>query len=200
MWFWGCKMAKKELKGSRTEKNLLSAFAGESQARNRYTYFADAAKGEGYEQIAAIFEETAWNERAHALREFQFLNGGEVEIKASFPAGVVGDTRSNLKAAAAGEHHEWTEMYPEFEKVAREEGFDEIAGVFKEIGEVEEQHEKRFLKLLKNVEEGTVFKKDRVVKWKCRNCGYVHEGESAPEECPACGYAQNFYELLAENY
>jgi len=192
--------AKRELKGSKTEKNLLAAFAGESQARNRYTYFAEVARKEGYEQIAAIFEETAWNERAHAQREFEFLNGGEVEIQAGYPAGVIGDTRANLKAAAAGEHHEWTEMYPVFEKVAREEGFTEIADVFKEIAEVEEQHEKRYLALLKNVEEGKVFKKDRPVKWKCRNCGYVHEGPSAPEECPACGYPQSSYELLRENY
>lgn len=192
--------AKRELKGSKTEKNLLAAFAGESQARNRYTYFAEVARTEGYEQIAAIFEETAWNERAHARREFGFLGGGEVKIQAVYPTGVIGDTETNLTAAAAGEHHEWTKMYPEFEKVAREEGFTEIADVFKEIGEVEEQHEKRYLALLKNVEEGKVFKKDRPTKWKCRNCGYVHEGTSAPEKCPACGYPQSYYELLCENY
>jgi len=193
-------MVKKELKGSKTEKNLLTAFAGESQARNRYTFFAEAARKEGYEQIAAIFEETAWNERAHAQREFEFLKGGEVEIQAAYPAGVIGDTKANLKAAAAGERYEWGHMYPEFEKIAREEGFDEIATVLKEIGEVEEQHEKRYLALLKNVTEGKVFKKDRLVKWKCRNCGYVHEGASAPEKCPACGYPKSFYELLCENY
>jgi len=193
-------MVKKELKGSQTEKNLLTAFAGESQARNRYTYFAEVAKAEGYEQIAAIFEETAWNERAHAKREFDFLKGGDVEIQAAYPAGVVGDTKANLKAAAAGERYEWTKMYVDFEKVAREEGFTEIANVFKEIGEVEEQHEKRYLKLLKNLEEGKVFKKDRPVKWKCRNCGYVHEGTSAPEKCPACGHPRSFYELFVENY
>ncbi len=193
-------MAKKDLKGSKTEKNLLTAFAGESQARNRYTFFAEAAKKEGYEQIAAIFEETAWNERAHAQREFEFLKGGEVEIQAAYPAGVVGNTKTNLKEATAGEHYECTKMYPDFEKVAREEGFTEIAVVFKEIGEVEEQHEKRYLALLKNVSEGKVFKKDRPVKWKCRNCGYVHNGPSAPEKCPACGYPQSFYELLCENY
>jgi len=193
-------MVKKELKGSKTEKNLLTAFAGESQARNRYTFFAEAARKEGYEQIAAIFEETAWNERAHAQREFEFLKGGDVEIQAAYPAGVVGTTKDNLKEAAAGEHYEWTKMYPEFEKIARKEGFDEIATVFKEIGEVEEQHEKRYLALLKNVTEGEVFKKDRLVKWKCRNCGYVHEGASAPEKCPACGYPKSFYEMLCENY
>ncbi|MEW6222977.1 MAG: rubrerythrin [Candidatus Hadarchaeota archaeon] len=193
-------MAKQGLKGSKTGKNLLTAFAGESQARNRYTYFAEVAKAEGYEQIAAIFEETAWNERAHAQREFSFLEGGEVEIQAAYPAGVIGDTKANLKAAAAGERYEWTTMYVDFEKEARKEGFDEIADMFKEIGEVEEQHEKRYLKLLKNLEEGKVFKKDRAVKWKCRNCGYVHEGASAPEKCPACGFPQNYYEMMAENY
>ena len=193
-------MVKKYLKGSKTEKNLLTAFAGESQARNRYTFFAEAARKEGYEQIAAIFEETAWNERAHAQREFEFLKGGEVEIQAAYPAGVVGNTKTNLKEAAAGEHYEWTQMYPDFEKVAREEGFTEIAVVFKEISEVEEQHEKRYLALLKNVEEGKVFKKDHPAKWKCRNCGYVHEGPSAPDKCPACGYPKSFYELLRENY
>ncbi|MEW6593141.1 MAG: rubrerythrin [Candidatus Hadarchaeota archaeon] len=193
-------MTKLDLKDSKTEKNLLAAFAGESQARNRYTYYAEVAKAEGYEQIAAIFEETAWNERAHAQREFSFLEGGEVEIQAAYPAGVIGDTAANLKAAAEGEHYEWTLMYPEFERVARDEGFTEIAEVFKEIGEVEEQHEKRYLKLLKNLEEGKVFKKDRAVKWKCRNCGYVHDGASAPEKCPACGFPQNYYEMMAENY
>ncbi|MEM2192285.1 MAG: rubrerythrin family protein [Candidatus Hadarchaeales archaeon] len=193
-------MVKKDLKGSKTEKNLLTAFAGESQARNRYTFYAEVARKEGYEQIAAIFEETAWNERAHAQREFQFLKGGEVEIQAAFPAGVIGDTKANLKAAADGEHYEWTTMYKEFEKVAREEGFTEIADVFKEIGEVERQHEERFLALLKNITEGKVFKKDRPVKWKCRNCGYVHYGTSAPKKCPACGYPQSYYEVMATNY
>ncbi|MEM3401764.1 MAG: rubrerythrin family protein [Candidatus Hadarchaeales archaeon] len=193
-------MVKKDLKGSKTEKNLLTAFAGESQARNRYTFYAEVARKEGYEQIAAIFEETAWNERAHAQREFQFLKGGEVEIQAAFPAGVIGDTKANLKAAADGEHYEWTTMYKEFEKVAREEGFTEIADVFKEIGEVEQQHEERFLALLKNITEGKVFKKDRPVKWKCRNCGYVHYGTSAPKKCPACGYPQSYYEVMAANY
>ena len=189
-----------ELKGSKTEKNLLTAFAGESQARNRYTYAAGVARKEGYEQIAAIFEETAWNERAHAKREFEFLQGGGVEIQAAYPAGVIGDTEANLKAAAGGEHHEWTEMYPAFEQVAREEGFPQIATVFKEIGEVEEEHEKRYLALLKNVQDGSVFKKDEVVRWKCRNCGYVHEGTEAPKTCPACAHPQSHYELVCENY
>jgi rubrerythrin len=176
-----------ELKGSKTEQNLLAAFAGESQARNKYTYFAARAKEEGFEQIAGIFLETAENEREHAKKEFDFLQG-------------IRDTKANLKAAAEGEHYEWTEMYPEFERVARREGFIDIANFFKEVGEVEEQHEKRYLALLKNVEEGRVFKKDRVVRWKCRNCGYIHEGTEAPKKCPACGFPQSYYELRAENY
>lgn len=188
------------VKGTRTEKNLMAAFAGESQARNRYTYFASAARKEGYEQIAAIFLETADNEKEHAKREFEFLKGSEVEITASFPAGVIGTTAENLEAAAAGENEEWTTMYPEFANIAKEEGFDEIASVFTEIGEVEEEHEKRYLALLKNVKEGTVFKRDTVVKWRCRNCGYVHEGKEAPETCPACAHPQAYYELLGENY
>ena len=189
-----------ELKGSKTEKNLLAAFAGESQARNRYTYFASAARKEGYQQIMAIFLDTAENEKEHAKREFAFLEGGEVEITASFPAGVIGTTAENLKAAAGGENYEWTTMYPEFAKIAKEEGFDEIAFVFAEIGEVEEEHEKRYLALLKNVENGTVFKRDTTVKWRCRNCGYVHEGKEAPDMCPACAHEQAYYEVLAENY
>ena len=176
-----------ELKGSRTEQNLLAAFAGESQARNKYTYFAKVAKEEGFEQIAGIFLETAENEREHAKREFDFLKG-------------IGDTKENLKAAAEGEHYEWTQMYPEFEKVASDEGFSEIADFFKEVGEVEEEHEKRYLALLQNLEEGKVFKKDEVVRWKCRNCGYIHEGTEAPEECPACGFPQSYYEIMVENY
>jgi len=176
-----------ELKGSKTEQNLLSAFAGESQARNKYTYFATAAAEEGLEQIAGIFLETAENEREHARKEFDFLKG-------------IGDTDANLKAAAEGEHYEYTQMYPEFERVAREEGFSEIADFFKEVAEVEEEHEKRYLALLKNLKEGKVFKRDKVVRWKCRNCGYVHEGTEAPEECPACGFPQSYYELMAENY
>jgi rubrerythrin len=190
----------KSLKGTKTEKNLLASFAGESQARNRYTYFASVAKKEGYEQIAGIFLETADNEKEHAKRFFRFLEGGEVEILASYPAGVIGDTAENLKAAADGEHLEWSKLYKEAEEVARKEGFEEIAVQFKEIAEVEEEHEKRYRRLLKNVKEGKVFKKDSVVKWKCRNCGYVHEGKEAPKECPACAHPQAFYELLCENY
>jgi len=190
----------KSIKGTRTEKNLLASFAGESQARNRYTYFASVAKKAGYEQIAAIFLETADNEKEHAKRFFKFLEGGEVEIKVSYPAGVIGDTAANLKAAAAGENLEWTKLYKEAEEIAEEEGFAEIAVQFKEIAEVEEQHEKRYRKLLKNVKEGKVFKKDIIVRWKCRNCGYVHEGKEAPEKCPACAHPQAYYELLSENY
>jgi len=176
-----------KLEGSQTEKNLQAAFAGESQARNKYTYFASVAKKEGYEQIAAIFEETAGNEKEHAEVEFKFLKG-------------IGTTKDNLKAAAEGEHYEWTEMYPNFEKVAREEGFVEIANAFKEIAEVEEEHEKRYKKLLDNVIKNRVFRSDRIVKWKCRNCGYVHKGTTPPERCPACDHPQSYYELLAENY
>ncbi len=188
------------LKGTKTEKNLLASFAGESQARNRYTYFASVAKKAGFEQIAAIFLETADNEKEHAKRFFKLLEGGEVEIAASYPAGVIGDTAANLEASAAGENLEWTKLYKQAEKTAREEGFEEIAVQYKEIAEVEEQHEKRYRKLLKNLKEGKVFKKDTAVKWKCRNCGYVHEEKEAPEECPACKHPQAFYELLCENY
>jgi len=188
------------LKGSKTEKNLLTAFAGESQARNRYTYFASKARKEGYEQIAAIFLETADNEKEHAEREFKFLQGGEVEVSSSFPAGVIGDTKANLKAAAAGEHYEWTQMYPEFAKIAKEEGFVEIADVFRSIAEAEKAHEARYSAFLKNIEEGKVFKKDKVIKWKCRNCGYIHEGNEAPKECPACAHPQSYYELFCEPY
>lgn len=188
------------LKGTRTEKNLLASFAGESQARNRYTYFASAAKKEGYEQIAGIFLETAANEKEHAKRFFKLLEGGEIEISASYPAGVIGNTAENLKAAAGGENLEWTKLYKEAEDTAREEGFEKIAVQFKEIAEVEEEHEKRYRKLLKNVEEGTVFKRDTVVKWHCRSCGYVHEGEEAPEVCPACAHPQAYYELLCEDW
>ena len=189
-----------KLKGSKTEKNLLAAFAGESQARNRYTYFAGVAKKAGYEQIAAIFLETADNEKEHAKRFFKLLQGGEAEITAVYPAGVIGDTPQNLEAAADGEHLEWTRLYKEAEDEARREGFKEAAEQFKEIAEVEEQHEKRYRILCKNIKEGTVFKKDKVVKWKCRNCGYLHEGKEAPEECPACAHPQGYYELLCENY
>ena len=190
----------KRIKGTKTEKNLLASFAGESQARNRYTYFASVARKAGFEQIAAIFLETAGNEKEHAERFFKLLEGGELEITAGYPAGVIGDTAANLEAAAAGEKIEWTKLYKEAEEIAREEGFEEIAVQFKEIAEVEEQHEKRYRKLLKNVKDGTVFKKDTVVKWKCRNCGYVHEGKEAPGECPACAHPQAYYELLSENY
>jgi len=189
-----------ELKGSKTEHNLLASFAGESQARNRYTYFASVAKEAGYEQIAAIFLETADNEKEHAKRYFQFLQGGDAEITATYPAGVIGDTAANLEVAAAGENLEWTKLYKEAGEVARQEGFQEIASVFKEIAEVEEQHEIRYRKLLKNVKENKVFKKDAVVKWKCRNCGYVHEGTEAPKRCPACDHPQSYYELMGENY
>ncbi|NOQ85576.1 MAG: rubrerythrin family protein [Deltaproteobacteria bacterium] len=189
-----------ELKGSKTEKNLLASFAGESQARNRYTYFASVARKAGFEQISAIFLETAENEKEHAKKFFKFLKGGEAEITASYPAGVIGDTAANLESAAAGENLEWTKLYPEAEKVARKEGFSEAADTFKEISEVEKQHEKRYRKLLKNIKEGTVFKKDNVVEWKCRNCGYIHKGEEAPEKCPACAHPQSFFELFCENY
>ncbi len=192
-----------ELKGSETEKNLLKAFAGESQARMRYTYFASVAKKEGYEQISAIFTETADNEKEHAKIFFKHLEKSEgmpVEITASYPAGKIGTTKENLLASANGEHEEWGELYPEFEKVALKEGFKEIAESFHEIAEVEEQHEKRYRKLLKNIEDKKVFKKEKVVRWKCRNCGYVHEGKEAPDECPACKHPQSYYELLEENY
>jgi len=188
------------LKGTKTEKNLLASFAGESQARNRYTYFASAAKKAGFEQIAAIFLETAGNEKEHAKRFFKFLKGGDVEITASYPAGVIEDTAANLEASAVGENLEWTKIYKEGEEIARKEGFGEIASVFKEIAEVEEQHEIRYRKLLKNLKEGKVFKKDTVVRWKCRNCGYIHEGKEAPKECPACAHPQSYYELFCENY
>ncbi len=190
----------KSIKGTQTEKNLLASFAGESQARNRYTYFASVAKKAGFEQIAAIFIETADNEKEHAKRFFKFLEGGKVEIQASYPAGIVGDTPGNLLASANGENEEWTKLYKAAEDTARAEGFDEIAIQFKEIAEVEEEHEKRFRKLLENIEKNKVFKKDGNVKWKCRNCGYVHEGNEAPNECPACYHPQSYYELLCENY
>ncbi len=190
----------KSTKGTKTEKNLLASFAGESQARNRYTYFSSVARKAGFEQISAIFLETAENEREHAKRFFKLLEGGDLEIVAAYPAGVIGDTAANLEAAAAGEHLEWTKLYKEAGEVAAKEGFPEIAKQFQEISEVEAEHEKRYRKLLKNVREGKVFKKDTVVKWKCRNCGYVSEGIEAPTKCPACDHAQAFYELMAENY
>ena len=189
-----------ELKGSQTERNILTAFSGESQARNRYTYFSSQAKKEGFQQMAYIFEETADQEKEHAKRLFKLLQGGEVDIKAAFPAGVIGTTAENLKEAAAGENHEWTDMYPSFAKVAREEGFEDIAKIFESIAVAEKQHERRYLGLLTNIEKGTVFKKEKSVTWRCRNCGYLHEGIEAPGTCPACDHAQAHFELLAENW
>ncbi len=189
-----------ELKGSQTEKNLLAAFAGESQARNRYTYFASQAIKEGYEQIAAIFEETAKQEKEHAKREFKFLQGGEAQITASFPAGIIGTTTENLKAAAAGENYETTEMYPGFAKIADDEGFAEIAEVFRNIANAEARHRDRYIELEKNITEGKVFKREKPTRWVCRNCGYVHEGTEAPDLCPACARPQSHYELEANNY
>ncbi len=189
-----------ELKGSRTEKNLLAAFAGESQARNRYTYFASKAKKEGFVQIAAIFEETANQEKEHAKRLFKLLKGGETEVSATFPAGVIGTTTENLQAAAAGENYEHTSMYPSFAQTARNEGFNEIADIFIAIAVAEKQHEKRYLDLAANIEQDRVFKREQQATWRCRNCGYLHEGEEAPDICPACAHAQAHFELLGENY
>jgi rubrerythrin len=189
-----------KLKGSKTEKNLLKAFAGESQARNKYTYFSNVAKKEGFEQIAGIFQETADNEREHAEIYFKHLEGGDVEITATYPAGRIGTTAENLLAAAEGEKLEWGTLYPGFEKIAREEDLEKAAESFKEIAEVEERHEKRYRKLLEDVKAGVVFRSDKVIEWKCRNCGYVHTGKEAPKECPACKHPQSYYERLAENY
>lgn len=189
-----------EFKGSKTEKNLLTAFAGESQARNRYTYFAGAARKEGFVQIADIFEETANQEREHAKRFFKFLKGGEVEINGSFPAGIITSTKDNLAAAAAGEKNEWSEMYPGFAAIAREEGFEEIAKAFDAISVAEKQHMKRYLDLKANIEAGRVFKRDKAVVWRCRNCGYLHTGTEAPKVCEACVHPQAHYELLGENW
>ena len=189
-----------ELKGSKTEKNLLKSFAGESQARMRYNYFASQAKKDGYVQISQIFEETANHEKEHAKRFFKQLKGDDLEIQAAFPAGVIGTTAENLKAAREGEHHEWTEMYPEFAKIAREEGFEEAAEIWDAVSVSEKQHEKRYKGLLKNLEAGKVFKKDKPVVWRCLNCGYLHEGDEAPETCPACNHAQAYFELLGENW
>ena len=188
------------LKGTQTEKNLLTAFAGESQARNRYTYYASAAKKEGFVQISEIFTETANQEKEHAKRLFKFLEGGEVEVTAAFPAGVIGTTLENLKDAAAGEEHEWTTMYPEFAQAARKEGFEEIAQVFEAIAIAEKQHDKRYKELAANVDAGTVFKKGETTRWRCRNCGYVHDGEEAIDLCPACAHPQAHFELLGENW
>lgn len=190
----------KKIKGSETEKSLLKAFAGESQARNRYTFFASAAKKEGYEQISAIFLETADNEKEHAKVFFKYLEAGDCEITASYPAGKIGTTAENLLEAADGERMEWGTLYPHFEKVARQEGFKEVADSFKEIAEVEQHHEQRYRKLLDNVKNKTVFKKDKIVKWKCMNCGYIHEGKDAPKACPACRHPQAYYELLDDNF
>lgn len=187
-------------KGSRTEKNLLAAFAGESQARNRYTYFASAARNEGLEQISGIFLETADNEKEHAKMFFKHLQGGNVEITAVYPAGVIGNTHENLLAAAEGEKLEWGTLYPGFARIAEEEGFPKVAESFTEIAEVEHFHEGRYRELLKNVKAGSVFKKDRTVKWHCRNCGYIHEGTEAPKDCPACKHPQSYFEVLAENW
>ncbi|MFC1837132.1 rubrerythrin [Thermodesulfobacteriota bacterium] len=188
------------LKGTQTEKNILTAFTGESQARNRYTYFASKAKKDGYVQISAIFEETANQEKEHAKRLFKLLEGGEVEIAASFPAGVIGTTIENLQEAAAGENHEHTIMYPEFAKTAREEGFNDIADIFTAIAVAEKQHEKRYRDLAANIENNRVFKREENTTWRCRNCGYLHEGTEAVEECPACAHKQAHFELLGENY
>jgi rubrerythrin len=190
----------KSIKGTDTEKNLITAFAGESQARNRYTYFASQARKEGYQQIMGIFLDTADNEKEHAKRLFKFLEGGEVQVAAGFPAGVIGDTATNLKGAAAGENYEHTTMYPQFAQIAEQEGFTEIAAVFKSIAMAEMGHEKRYLTLLGNIEKGTVFKRDTPVKWRCRNCGYIHEGLEAIEECPSCAHPRAHFELLCENY
>ena len=188
------------LKGTRTEKNILTAFAGESQARNRYTYFAAVARKEGYVQIAEILEETGNQEKEHAKRLFKFLEGGDVEVIATFPAGVIGTTAENLRASAQGENHEHEQMYPEFAIIAKEEGFPVLAAVFKAIAVAEKQHEKRFLALLENIENDLVFRRDEPVTWRCRNCGYLHEGPSAPEQCAACAHPKAHFELLAENY
>ncbi len=188
------------LKGTQTEKNLLGAFAGESQARNRYTYFASQAKKDGYVQISTIFEETANQEKEHAKRFFKFLEGGDLEIQAAFPAGVIGSTLDNLKASAAGEKHEHTELYPGFAKTAREEGFEEIAKVFEAISVAEKQHEKRYNDLAANIEAGRVFKREDKVVWRCRNCGYLHQGNEAIDVCPACVHPQAHFELLGENW
>jgi rubrerythrin len=188
------------LKGTRTEQNLLKAFAGESQARMRYDYFSKQAKKEGLEQIAAIFEETALNEKEHAKRFFKFLEGGIVEITASYPAGIIGSTLENLKAAAEGENEEWTELYPEFANIAEEEGFKEVAIAFRMIARVEKAHEERYRKLYQNLQEGRVFERDGVIVWKCRNCGYLHEGKKAPKTCPACLHPQSYFEIKEQNY
>jgi len=190
----------KSIKGTKTEKNLLAAFAGESQARNRYTFFASAAKKEGYEQISRFFLETAENEKEHAKIFFKYLEGGDLEITAAFPAGLIGDTKSNLEAAATGENMEWTILYAQSAKIANEEGFPEVARSFEQIAKVEMFHERRYRKLVANIATAEVYKKKSATKWHCSNCGYVHEGPEAPKECPACKHPQSYYEVLAENY
>ncbi|MEM2999748.1 MAG: rubrerythrin [Candidatus Bathyarchaeales archaeon] len=189
-----------DFKGSKTEKNLLAAFAGESQARTRYTFFASIAKKEGYEQIAAIFQETADNEKEHAELFFKHLKGGIVELQAAYPAGVIGSTEENLKAAAEGEKMEWGTLYPNFAEVAEQEGFSDVAQTFRMVAKVEAYHERRYLKLLENVKQGKVFKKDKPIKWKCRNCGFVYEGTEAPEKCPVCSHPRSYFEVWCENY
>jgi rubrerythrin len=189
-----------DLKGSQTEKNLITSFAGESQARNRYTYWAGQARKEGYVQIAHIFEETANQEKEHAKRFFSQLQGGDLMIDAAFPAGIIAGTAENLRAAAAGENYEWTEMYPGFAKTAREEGFEAAAKIWEAVSIAEKQHEKRYLDLLRNVEGKTVFRKEKPVVWRCINCGYLHEGLDAPGNCPACAHPQSYYEILGENW
>lgn len=190
----------KSIKGTKTEKNLLASFAGESQARNRYTYFASAARKEGYEQIANIFTETAENEKEHAKVFFKYLEGGDVEITAAYPAGKINNTNANLEAAAAGENLEWTTLYSDFGRIAEEEGFPEVARSFEQIAKVERFHESRYRRLINNIANGEVFKKKAPVKWHCINCGYVYEGDEAPKECPACKHPQAYYEVLAENF
>jgi len=189
-----------DLKGSKTEKNLLAAFAGETQARTRYNYFASVAKKEGYEQISEIFNETADNEKEHAKLFFKLLQGGDVEIYASYPAGMIRNTHDNLLNAAEGEKHEWGTLYPEFAKIADSEGFNDIAHTFRQVAKVEVLHEKRYRKLLSNIEGGIVFRRDSQIKWKCRNCGYIHDGDSAPDPCPVCSHATAYFEIWCENY
>ena len=190
----------KSVKGSKTEVNLMAAFAGESQARNRYTYFASKAKEEGYIQMSLIFEETSNQEKEHAKRLFKFMEGGTATITGTFPSGIIGTTRQNLEEAAAGENYEWMEMYPSFAKVARSEGYDAIATVFESIAVAEKQHAKRYEKLAANIDAGTVFKKDKPVVWRCLNCGYLYEGETAPKACPACAHPQAYFEVIGENW
>ncbi len=190
----------KSIKGTQTEQNLLKSFAGESQARTRYTFFASVAKKEGFEQISAIFMETAEQEKEHAKKFFKYLEGGMVEITASFPAGVIGTTAENLKAAAEGENEEWVELYPHFADVAEQEGFPAVALTFRNVAKVEAEHEKRYRKLLENVENGTVFTDSEEIEWQCRNCGYVHRGKTAPEQCPACAHPRAYFERKKNNY